>query len=96
VDDSVPGTAFLARETVYAEHCGKLQDSAPSSPAILDFLRDGETEGAHTSCQRCGCPHLFAGQFWMLMQLPSQRDQAWFERLDVLAETDERRHDFLS
>src|SRR5262249_1840295 len=55
------------------------------------FLDDG-TEGAHAPCQRRGGPHLFKGQLWMLMQLPSQCDQAWFERLDVMTEVDECRH----
>jgi hypothetical protein len=61
-----------------------------------DAFLDSETEGAHTSCQRRGGPHLFEGQLWMLMQLPSQCDQAWCECIDVLAEVDECRHGFLS
>src|SRR5262249_18499384 len=61
-----------------------------------DAFLDGETEGAKASCQRRGCPPLFEGQLWMLMQLPPQRDQTWFERIDVLAEVDKCRHGFLS
>ena len=51
---------------------------------------------ARAPCQRRGCPHLFEGQLCVLMQFPSQYDQAWFECSDVLAEVDECRHDFLS
>src|SRR5262249_29184933 len=62
--------------------------------SAADAFLDSETEGAHASCQRRGGPHLFKGQLWMLMQLPSQCDQTWFERLDVLTEVDECRHTF--
>jgi len=47
---------------------------------------------AHALHQRRGCPHLVQGQLGVLMQRPAQRDHARLQRIDVVAEVEERRH----